>query len=208
MHVDVRDRGSIPESGRSPGGGHSNRLQYSCLENPRDRGAWRAAVHRVTQSSTWPSDLACTHTLDLKRYKNWAHVLASWKKCKYLKTCPASSSQSTGSLMAAVQPSPFRGAGCWRSAFYLILGGRCPWQWVVGTLPQRDLSSRGQGTCRYGTFLGPGVPPQTDLPSLEGRARNVQNGVLFHSPGMSPGEVSRNPLWVCPEFTSWELSQL
>ena len=40
---DVRDTGAIPALGRSPGGGHGNPLQYSCLENPRDRGAWRAA---------------------------------------------------------------------------------------------------------------------------------------------------------------------
>ena len=40
----------IPGSGRSPGGGHSNPLQYSCPENPMDRGAWRATVHRVAQS--------------------------------------------------------------------------------------------------------------------------------------------------------------
>ena len=39
------DLGSIPGSGRSPGGGHGNPLQHSCLENPMDRGAWRATVH-------------------------------------------------------------------------------------------------------------------------------------------------------------------
>ena len=39
---DKRDLGSVPGSGRSPGGGHGNPLQYSCLENPMDRGAWRA----------------------------------------------------------------------------------------------------------------------------------------------------------------------
>ena len=39
---DVRDVGSIPGLGRSPGGGHVNPLQYSCLENPMDRGAWQA----------------------------------------------------------------------------------------------------------------------------------------------------------------------
>ena len=44
---DVRDAGSIPGSGRSPGGGYSNPLQYSCLENPMDRGAWWAAVHEA-----------------------------------------------------------------------------------------------------------------------------------------------------------------
>ena len=47
---DVGDTSSIPGSGRSPGGGHSNSLQYSCLENPMDRGAWQAAVRRVTKS--------------------------------------------------------------------------------------------------------------------------------------------------------------
>ena len=47
---DVRDVGSIPGLGRSPGGGDGYPLQYSCLENPVDRGAWRAAVHGVTES--------------------------------------------------------------------------------------------------------------------------------------------------------------
>ena len=42
---DVEDLGSIPGLGRSPGGGHGYPLQYSCLENPMNRGAWRAAVH-------------------------------------------------------------------------------------------------------------------------------------------------------------------
>ena len=49
---DVRDTGSIPGSGRSPGGGHGNPLHYSCLENPMDRGPWQATVHGVTKSQT------------------------------------------------------------------------------------------------------------------------------------------------------------
>ena len=44
--------GLIPGPGRSPGGGHGNPLQYSCLENPMDRGAWQAAVHGVTKHQT------------------------------------------------------------------------------------------------------------------------------------------------------------
>ena len=55
--------GSIPRSGRSPGGGHGNPLQYSCLENPIDRGAWRATVHGVTESQTRLS--THTHVYDL-----------------------------------------------------------------------------------------------------------------------------------------------
>ena len=49
---DPRDAGSILGSGRSPGGGNGNPLQYSCLGNSMDRGAWRAAVHEVTESQT------------------------------------------------------------------------------------------------------------------------------------------------------------
>ena len=48
--VDFRDAGSIPGLGRSPGGGHSNPVQYSCPENPMNRGAWWAAVYGVTKS--------------------------------------------------------------------------------------------------------------------------------------------------------------
>ena len=44
-NCDAGDLGSIPGWGRSPGGGHGNPLQYSCLENPMDRGAWWATVH-------------------------------------------------------------------------------------------------------------------------------------------------------------------
>ena len=52
------DLGSIPRLGRSHGRGHGNPLQYSCLENPVDRGAWRVTVHGVAKSQTWLSNLA------------------------------------------------------------------------------------------------------------------------------------------------------
>ena len=48
----TRDLGSIPELGRSPGEGNGNQLQYSCLENSMDSGAWKATVHGVTESDT------------------------------------------------------------------------------------------------------------------------------------------------------------
>ena len=50
------DLGLIPESGRSPGEGNGNPLQYSCLENPMDQGTWWATVHGVTKSQTQLSD--------------------------------------------------------------------------------------------------------------------------------------------------------
>jgi len=49
---DIRDAGSISESRRSPGGGHGNPFQYSCLENATDRGAWQATVHGITELDT------------------------------------------------------------------------------------------------------------------------------------------------------------
>ena len=60
---DTGDVGSIAGSGRSPGGGNGNPLQYSCLENPVDRGAWRATVHSVTKSQIQLSNSA--HTQDM-----------------------------------------------------------------------------------------------------------------------------------------------
>ena len=60
--ADIRDVGSILGSGRSPGGRHGNPLQYSCLENPMDRGTWRAAVHGVVKSWTQLKQLS-THAL-------------------------------------------------------------------------------------------------------------------------------------------------
>ena len=56
---DTRDTGLIPRLGRSPGGGNGNLLQYSCLKNPIDGGAWLATVHGVTESNT----IEHTHTV-------------------------------------------------------------------------------------------------------------------------------------------------
>ena len=67
---DVRDVGSLPGSGQSPGGGHGNTVQYSCLENPMDRGAWRAAVLGVAKRWTRLKH-ACTRTLPIWR-RGWA----------------------------------------------------------------------------------------------------------------------------------------
>ena len=61
--------GSIPGLGRYPGGGHGNPLQYSCLENPMDRGAWRTAVHRVAKNQIRLQWLSTYHL-------SWASVVA------------------------------------------------------------------------------------------------------------------------------------
>ena len=60
---DIRDAGLILRSGRSPGGGHGNPLQSSCLENPLDRGAWQATVHGTAKRLTRPNRLSMHQAL-------------------------------------------------------------------------------------------------------------------------------------------------
>ena len=67
---DIRDIGLIPGLGRDPGGGHGNPLQYSCLENPTDGGAWRATLHRVAKRHDW-KDLACRHAEGNDTVSEW-----------------------------------------------------------------------------------------------------------------------------------------
>ena len=71
------DPGSIPGSGRSPGEGNGYPLQYCCLENSMDRGAWRATVHGVTRSQTWLSDW--TAATDL--FQSSSNLLQSRQDC-------------------------------------------------------------------------------------------------------------------------------
>ena len=70
---DATDAGSIPGSGKSPGGEHGNPLQYSCLKNPMDKTAWWATVHRVTKRWTRFSDWT---KITSNAYN--AHIASSW----------------------------------------------------------------------------------------------------------------------------------
>ena len=71
---DIRGTDSVPGLGRSPGGGHGNPLQYFCLENPRDRGAWRVMVHGVAKSQTWLKRLSmCKWMVHLS--KHWYNTV-------------------------------------------------------------------------------------------------------------------------------------
>ena len=65
--TNVTNAGSIPGSGRSPGVGNGNPLQYSCLENSMDGGAWQATVHEVTKSRTQLSTHTFTYNYGIKR---------------------------------------------------------------------------------------------------------------------------------------------
>ena len=81
---DVRDRALIPGLGRFPGGANDNPLQYSCLENPMDRGAWRATVHRVAKSQTRLKRLS-THV------RRW-----TWERVFKNETCPGDPNMQLG----------------------------------------------------------------------------------------------------------------
>ena len=77
---DIRDVSSIPGLGRSPGGGHGNPLQCSCLENPRDRGAWWAAISGVTQSQTQLKRLQQQQQQQQQQSSSWETL--GWMKHK------------------------------------------------------------------------------------------------------------------------------
>ena len=73
---DLRDVSSIPELGRSPGGGHGNPLQYSCQENLKDRGGRRATVHAVSQTQTRLKRLSkCTQ---IRHWEGTGGLLVGW----------------------------------------------------------------------------------------------------------------------------------
>ena len=80
---DARDAGSIPGSWRSHGGGHGNPLQYSCLEDPMNRGACQATVHGVTKNQAWLNNWACKHFLS-------GRVRAKDTAWKFIKHSPLS----------------------------------------------------------------------------------------------------------------------
>ena len=124
----LRGRGSIPGSGRSPGGGNGNPLWYSCLKNPMDRGAWRATVHEVAKSQTQLSDFTSPgmellgHTV--------VRFLAFWEASTLLSTVGTSIYIPTNSVLG--------------STMFLILTAPCG-QW----LPLYDDCI---GQCRHKTL--------------------------------------------------------
>ena len=77
----ARDTGLIPASGRSPGGGNDNPLEYSCLENPMNNGAWWATVHGVTKRQTRVS----THVCNIPTTQNML-TLSPEENMKFLST--------------------------------------------------------------------------------------------------------------------------
>ena len=99
---DIRDAGSIPGLGRSPGEGSDNSLQYSCLENPMDRGAWQATVHRVTKSWTQLKQLS-THTLILPPILITATLkILTLGSARFAETCTALENSAFTETLAGI----------------------------------------------------------------------------------------------------------
>ena len=83
--ADIRDPGLIPGSRRSPGGGYGNLFQYSCLENPMDRGVWWTTVHWVAKSWTQLKPLSMQHrwwqNINLYHTKSKSYVIRCKQQC-------------------------------------------------------------------------------------------------------------------------------
>ena len=97
---DIRNASLIPRSERSPGGGHGNLLQYSCLENPMDRGVWWATIHRVTKSWTRLKPLSMQNLFFLNfRFQAWhIQLFLLWPWLLVLNSIPHSKPYHTCSI--------------------------------------------------------------------------------------------------------------
>ena len=131
---DIRDMGSIPGSGRSPGGGYGNLCQYSCLENPMDRTHWQETVQRVSKKSDRTKATSHTHTHTLYLLAWWplislvtSNVLGteisnlppptcSQTRCGHEKTFGRTHSQA---LLMSQTPPAFRNTS-WPTLFVFI----------------------------------------------------------------------------------------
>ena len=111
---DKRDAGLIPELERSPREGYGNRLQYSCLENPIDRGTWWAIVHRVAKNQTRLSNLAHKHN-------------AAAAAAKSLQSCPTLCDTRDSSPPGSPIPGIFQA----RTQEWVAISFSNAWKWKV-----------------------------------------------------------------------------
>ena len=133
---DTRDTDSIPESGRSPGGGPGNPLQYPYLENPMDRRAWPATVHRVAKNRTQLKPLSISYYI-LAMF--WDFQVAGWLSGKE-STCYCREHQRPG-FYPWVRKIPWRRK--WQP-IPVFLPGKIPWTEEPGSLQSMGLQRVGQ----------------------------------------------------------------
>ena len=158
----ARNLGLIPGSGRSPGEGNGSPLQYSCLENPLDRGAWRAAVHGVAKSWTWLSDFFHFH---LPRSSSFCYIFqpqGSWWWSAH-RAPTRSFSVDTSQLDVSIHVSlnsALMGAGGFSTSFKAALMSAAPqkqclprpWWWV-------KVGAESRARWRGPTSVQPSLPP-------------------------------------------------
>ena len=139
---DATDSGSIPRSGRSTGGGHRNPLQYSCLENPMDREAWWAIVHRVKKSWTQLKRLSMYASCRI-----WVYQIITF----YTKAMATHSSTLAWKIPWMEEPGGLQSMGSWRvrhdwatsPSLFTSMHWRRKWQLTPVFLPGE---SQGRGS--------------------------------------------------------------
>ena len=113
---DARDTGSIPGSGKAPGGGHGNPHQYYCLESPRDRGYWRPTVHRVSKRQTWLEWLSTAqHGYFIFAVSSLSYSTSISSGPQAIRICHLLSH-----LVAIIQSSWSFPFFCWRFILYIV----------------------------------------------------------------------------------------
>ena len=190
---DVRDTGSIPELGRFPEGGNDNPLQYSCVENPMDRGAWWATVHRDTKSWTWLKQLSMhTHMCGSQSEANRKSVWCSRRTQEVMEqegwpcsavVCTARDRQLATPSQVSWPFSPFQNTRGWDSACATSMLG-CRKQ------KQADPESSELGKDSKSTQIS-----QLIQPTLRGFScwlvNDIKSGVLF-SPVSAIDKTEKN----------------
>ena len=159
---DLRDAGLVSGSGRSPGGGHGSPFQYSCLENPMDRGAWRATVHGVTKSQTRPKRLSTHRQGKAERGK------VSKKNMKRAQMNPPKYKVSQDNIKDwrrnRTPGHPFQGGCCVQSDHLAALP---PEGWLGATHPSRRRQRGRRHPCQlYSCLSAWPVGSATITPSL------------------------------------------
>ena len=153
----VRDLGSIPGSGRSPGEEHGNALQYSCLENPMDRGAWQATVHGVAKSQT---QLNHWHTYMDHFFPNVA--------AKSLQSCPTLCDPIDGSPPGSAVPGILQA----RIVEWVAISFSKTWKWKV----------KGKSLSRVRLLATPWTAAYQAPPSMGFSRQEYWSGVPLPSP--------------------------
>ena len=149
---DIRDTGLIPGSGRSPGGAHGNLLQYSCLGNPMNRGAWQDTVYAVAKSQTWLKRLSTHARMNLRKYLKTKHISNS--------VCPFPIGEMR-SMALTLGPWALHPESVWESAWRRKNKGRGSQAWLhirntQGSQATTDTKSHPRPTEPGGLALRPG----------------------------------------------------